>query len=76
MRHTAASARAHAQSVYAELLRKHGASVNNEGNLYYNAKENFKNASIKINELYKLYLEDLKVARNEYINKLKEQQDV
>ena len=47
MRHTPASARAHAQRVYAELLRKRGASVNNEGNLYYNANENFKNNNKK-----------------------------
>ena len=43
MRHTPARARAHGQSVYARLLRKRGATVNNEGNVYYNAKENFNN---------------------------------
>ena len=53
MRHTPASARAHAQRVYAELLRKRGASVNNEGNLYYNANENFKNNNKKIPVLTK-----------------------
>jgi hypothetical protein len=43
MRHTPKTARNNAQSVYAKMLRKLNASVNNEGNVYYPAKENFNN---------------------------------
>lgn len=41
MRHTAARARSRGQRVYAKLLKEQGATVNNEGNVYYNSKENF-----------------------------------
>jgi hypothetical protein len=43
MRHTPNTARNNAQSVYAKILRKLNASVNNEGNLFYTAKQNFNN---------------------------------
>jgi hypothetical protein len=41
MRHTPKTARNNALRVYAALLRKRRATVNNEGNVYFNAKENF-----------------------------------
>lgn len=41
--HTKKTANSNSKSVYAALLRKYNASVNNEGNVYYPARENFNN---------------------------------